>query len=158
MKQIMAGLLLLGVMSQITLASPAKRRDRAVTIASESGPAVVVRTSEKDVLMARAAERCRQFLSGRGHAVQPSASIAESKASPLWVLEVKDDCPADRPLGIDTSFLESARADAYQLNVLAKNGRAVVAIVPGQSQMHSYAEHLVQPRVLEGAPWRQVLR
>jgi len=112
------------------LAVMQQARAEDIVIASKTGPPVEIVVASTDPLMRKTALWCRDFLVRRGLAVQrhPVASPTRRKG-PLWVLETKGQCRIAKSLGLDCSFLETARADAYILNVFEKLGRPVVSIV-----------------------------
>jgi len=73
---------------------------------------------------------CRDFISRQGFLVNNIlAARIQAGSAPLWVLETEGNCPVAKSLGIDTSFLKTAKADAYILSVFERQGRAVVSVV-----------------------------
>lgn len=106
-----------------------------IAIAQAGGRGARVVVASRDATMQRTGGWLRGFLAGRGYPVEPSlATEMGEDGPPVWVLETRDACPSARSLGVNTSFLEKARADAYVLRVSKQRGRPVVAVVGRTSQ------------------------
>lgn len=114
-----------GMLCQTAYAVPAD-----VVVAAKRGPRVRVVTAAGDDVLQKTARWCCEFLAKRGYAVEegPRTALGDHKG-PIWVLETVDHCPIAKSLGSDASFLNTARADAYVLNISELSGRSVASIV-----------------------------
>jgi len=103
----------------------------SVLVAGKTGAKTVIYVSSQDPLAVRTAEWCRDFLTMRGFAAEPAVAEAarQTAAGPLWALETRGSCPLARSLGLDTKFLDRARADAYTLSVFSRQSQPVISIV-----------------------------
>ncbi|MHB1001703.1 MAG: hypothetical protein ACYC27_20890 [Armatimonadota bacterium] len=101
-----------------------------VNIADRNGALTRIVVSSDDQMMQRTGKWCRDFLKKRGFSADliSSGSMGAVNA-PVWVLETVDSCPAAQKMGIDTSKLHKAKADAYILHILVREGVPVVSII-----------------------------
>jgi len=123
------GVLLSDLFSGITSLLKADNSGQII-MASKDGTPALIQSLSNNVLMTRTAAWCGEFLAKRGYTAQSEGkATGDSSNAPLWVLELQDNCPVAKSYGIDVSFLNSARADAYVLNVFMKAQQPVVSIV-----------------------------
>jgi len=115
----------------LVFGSCALSASEALTIAGKTAPAarIVVATASTDSMMQKTGAWCQDFLTKRGYIVDPALQSQLSMRSPDWVLETKDACPIATSLGVDCSFLNTARSDAYILKALSSSGKPIVLIV-----------------------------
>lgn len=107
--------------------NPASAEPARLTVASRDGEGVRIITSSSDPLAQRTVQWCRKYLDERGMRLcGPRDSPA---TGPLWILETQDRRPKARSLGVDLSFLDTAKHDAFVLSILPHGKSACVSIV-----------------------------
>lgn len=103
---------------------------KTVSIALKKGSPVSIILNTSDSLLRKTGKWCLDFLVKRGFQVSTIQNPSKKmEQGPKWILEIREDCPIAKSLGINPGFLDSAQSDAYILNVLESENGCIVSII-----------------------------